>query len=80
MTFLDPATRVAVLTRLRAHLRDGGRIVIGFGAGRDYGFDEFLRDVEQAGLSADLLLSTWDLRPFTDGSDFLVSVLSPAAT
>ena len=25
----------------------------------------------------DLLLSTWDLRPFSDDSDFLVAILAP---
>jgi hypothetical protein len=29
-------------------------------------------------LAPDLLLSTWDLRPFTDDSDFLVALLRPA--
>ncbi len=77
MTFLDPATRRPVLARLRAHLRDGGRIVTGFGSGRDYPFEEFLDDVAAVGLSPDLLLSTWDLRPFRSDSDFLVAVLSP---
>src|SRR4051794_17726797 len=76
MTFLDPNTRQAVLRRLAVHLRDRGRIVIGFGSGRDYSFDDFFADVHQAGLSSELLLSTWDLRPFTDASDFLVAVLS----
>jgi hypothetical protein len=52
--------------------------VIGFGAGRDYEFDQFFDDAAAAGLRADLLLSTWDLRPFTDGADFLVAILSPA--
>ncbi len=79
MTFLDPATRRPVLDRLAAHLRDGGRIVTGFGSGRDYSFAEFFEDVEQVGLVAELLLSTWDLRPFTDESDFLVAVLSRSA-
>ena len=77
MTFLDPATRPPVLDRLARHLRPGGRIVTGFGAGRDYSFEEFLDDVEQAGLAPDLLLSTWDLRPFTRDASFLVAVLSP---
>ena len=77
MTFLDPATRRPVLDRLARHLRPGGRIVTGFGAGRDYSFDEIFDDVEQVGLTPDLLLSTWDLRPFTRDADFLVAVLSP---
>lgn len=78
MTFLAPSTRVQVLGRLRAHLADTGRAVIGFGAGRDYEFAEFLDDVAHAGFAHDLLLSTWDLRPFTDDSDFLVAILRPA--
>ncbi|WP_205873207.1 class I SAM-dependent methyltransferase [Mycobacterium camsae] len=75
MTFLAPSTRVAVLARLRAHLAGGGRAVIGFGAGRNYAFGEFLDDVAQAGFTPDLLLSTWDLRPFGDDSEFLVAIL-----
>ena len=78
MTFLAPSTRVQVLSRLRAHLADDGRAVIGFGAGRDYEFVQFLADVADAGLAPDLLLSTWDLRPFTEDSDFLVAFLRPA--
>jgi SAM-dependent methyltransferase len=77
MTFLAPATRREVLRRMRLHLRDGGRAVVGFGAGRGYDFVEFLADAGEVGLVADLLLSTWDLRPFTEESDFLVAVLRP---
>jgi len=75
MAFTAPDTRVAILTRMRTHLGAAGRAVIGFGAGRGYAFEQFLADAAQAGLVTDLLLSTWDLRPFTDGSDFLVAVL-----
>ncbi|OBG99170.1 SAM-dependent methyltransferase [Mycobacterium sp. E3251] len=78
MTFLAPSTRERVLGRLRAHLKRDGRAAIGFGAGRDYAFAAFLDDAAAAGFAPDLLLSTWDLRPFTDDSDFLVAVLRPA--
>ena len=78
MSFLDPRTRRRVLERLAAHLRGDGRIVTGFGSGRGYSFSEFFEDCEQAGLVAGLRLSTWDLRPFTDESAFLVAVLSRA--
>lgn len=78
MTFVAPSTRVPVLTRLRAHLAPDGRAAIGFGAGRGYEFSEFLADAATAGLVPDLLLGTWDLRPFTDDSDFLVALLRPA--
>ena len=65
-----------MLSRLAAHLRPAGRIVIGFGAGRDYPFDEFFDDLDHTGLAADLVLSTWDLRPFTPDADFLVAVIA----
>ncbi|OBJ13092.1 SAM-dependent methyltransferase [Mycobacterium colombiense] len=78
MAFLAPSTRIQVLSRLRAHVADDGRAAIGFGAGRDYEFDEFLNDAVDAGFAPDLLLSTWDMRPFTDDSDFLVALLRPA--
>ncbi|WP_346620768.1 class I SAM-dependent methyltransferase [Blastococcus montanus] len=78
MAFLAPSTRCAVLRRLRAHVAPGGRAAIGFGAGRGYAFDEFLADAREAGWAPDLLLSTWDLRPFTPDSEFLVAILRPA--
>ncbi|MFE5479789.1 class I SAM-dependent methyltransferase [Nocardia sp. NPDC056541] len=78
MTFLAPSTRSAVLAGFAGHLAPGGRAIIGFGADRGYEFAEFLTDAGSAGLTVDLLLSTWDLRPFTDDSDFLVAVFSRA--
>lgn len=78
MTFLAAGTRVEVLRRMCAHLGDGGRVVVGFGAGRGYRFDHFLADVVTAGLVAEVLLGSWDLRPFTDDADFLVASLRAA--
>ena len=79
LTFLDPDTRRPVLERLAAHLHPNGRLVTGFGSGRDYPFEEFLSDVERVGLSAELMLASWDLRPFSNDADFLVAVLSLTA-
>lgn len=78
MAFLAPSTRVQVLSRLKAHLNPNGRAVIGFGAGRDYEFTDFLADTAKAAFETDLLVSTWDLRPFNEDSDFLVAILRPA--
>jgi SAM-dependent methyltransferase len=78
MTFLAPATRREVLRRLGDHLAPAGRIAVGFGAGRGYPFADFHVDTAEVGLVPDLLLSTWDLRPFTDDADFLVAVLRRA--
>ncbi len=78
VTFLAESTRVEVLRRMHAHLRPDGRAAIGFGAGSGYDFDDFLADARSAGWAPDLLLSTWDLRPFTAEADFLVALLRPA--
>ncbi len=76
VTFLAPSTRRAVLTNLRRSLRPEGRVVIGFGAGRDYHFDDFFEDVNAVGLTVDVRLSSWDGRPYDATSDFLVAILS----
>ncbi|MEV7417207.1 class I SAM-dependent methyltransferase [Streptomyces sp. NPDC089919] len=78
MTFLAPDTRRTVLDRFADHLRAAGRAVIGFGTERGYPPEEFLQDAEAAGLPPSLLLSTWDLQPYAEGSDFLVAVLTKA--
>jgi SAM-dependent methyltransferase len=78
MTFLAPSTRRDVLANLRDQLADTGRIVVGFGAGRDYDVDEFRDDVAHAGLAVDVELGTWDLRPHDERSDFLVAILRRA--
>lgn len=76
MTFVEEVDRRAVLTNLASMLADDGRLVVGFGSGRGYGFDTFAADSTAAGLQFDLRLATWDLRPFGPDSDFLVAVLS----
>ena len=78
VTFLAESTRVGVLRRFRAHVTAQGRAVIGFGAGRGYDFDDFLADARATGWTPDLLLASWDLRPFTPEADFLVALLRRA--
>ena len=77
MTFLAPSTRVEVLRRLRGHVHAEGHVVIGFGADRDYEFSAFLTDAREVGLEPELLMSTWDLRPWSEDSEFLVVLLRP---
>ncbi|WP_040491333.1 class I SAM-dependent methyltransferase [Ilumatobacter nonamiensis] len=79
MAFLAASTRRAVLSGFRSHLATDGRAVVGFGGERGYEFDEFFDDVQAAGLVVEVTLSTWDLRPFSDDSDFLVAVLRRSA-
>ena len=80
LTFLDPDTRRPVLANLAAHLRPNGRLVTGFGAERGYPFEEFFNDIEHAGLVTELNLASWDVRPLTPKSNFLVAVFSIAGT
>jgi SAM-dependent methyltransferase len=79
MTFVEPSSRRAVLANLAGMLAGDGRLVVGFGVGRGYAFDEFSSDAEAGGLHFDLRLATWDLRPFTPEADFLVAVLRRGA-
>ena len=78
ITFVEPATRRAVLANLAGELAADGRLVVGFGAGRGYTFEEFRSDSASAGLAVDLELSTWDLRPISADAEFLVSILRPS--
>ena len=78
MGFLARSTRKPVLENFRKVLAPGGRAVIGYGSGpgRDYAFAQFLEDAREVGLNVDSTFSSWDLRPFAEGSEFIVAVLS----
>lgn len=76
MPFLAPGSAGRVLSAMARHTTPTARVVVGFGAGRGYPFDEYLADVAQSGLQVDLALASWDLRPFTSDADFLVTILS----
>ncbi|MCG7311436.1 SAM-dependent methyltransferase, partial [Brachybacterium sp. ACRRE] len=76
LAFLSAAERRPALQRLAAHLAPEGRLVVGFGAGRGYAFEDFAADAESAGLVLQHRFSSWDLRPAAD--DFLVAILARA--
>jgi len=75
LPFAAPSTRADILRRFWEHLAPGGRAIIGFGTDRGYEADTFREHAAAAGFHEDLLLSTWDLRPYAASSDFLVAVL-----
>lgn len=75
LTFVAPGTEAEVLRRIRAHLAPGGRLVVGFGAGRGYAFEALDVDAAAAGFALEHRFATWDLRPFGPDADFLVAVL-----
>ena len=76
VTFLSEAERLPALQKMREHLAADGRLVIGFGAGRGYTFEDFTADAVRAGLAVQQRYSTWTLRE--PGEDFLVAVLGRA--
>lgn len=75
MPYLAPGSEADVLTRIGAHLRPGGVVVVGFGLDRGYSIDEFDADALAAGLPLENRFATWDLRPWHAGAGFAVSVL-----
>lgn len=79
LAFAAPSTRAEVVRRLGAHLAPGGRLVVGFGTDRGYEVGEYRQHADAAGLTEDLLLATWDLRPYRPGDGFLVAVHSRPA-
>lgn len=76
LTFLSAAERRPALQRLEAHLGPEGRLVIGFGAGRGYGFEQFAADAHASRLALVQRFSTWELHEPDDA--FLVAVLRRA--
>jgi ribosomal protein L11 methylase PrmA len=78
LAFVAAGTEPQVLSRLRAHLSDAGRLAIGFGLDRGYALADFDDHCRSADLTLEHRFATWDLRPFTDDSDFAVSLLVPA--
>ncbi|MEU5531135.1 class I SAM-dependent methyltransferase [Micromonospora chersina] len=80
MAFVAPGTERAVLTRIAAHLRPDGPVVIGFGTDRGYPLTELDADAVAAGLRLEHRFATWDLRPWHDDAEFAVTVLRKPAS
>jgi len=82
MILLAPDTERTVLGSLAALLAPEGRLVLGFnlsgapgGTSREYPVDELVADCVSAGLEAEARFASYDLRPFTDDSEYVVHVL-----
>lgn len=78
--FLDPDLRARAIATLAGLLADGGKLVIGFGAGRGYEFADFFADLSAAGLDVQQRFSTWQLDPFGPESSFLVCIARRGST
>ncbi|SCG74609.1 class I SAM-dependent methyltransferase [Micromonospora coxensis] len=79
MAFVAPGTEQAVLSRIAAHLRPDGVVLVGFGTDRGYRIEDFDADAVAARLRPEQRFATWDLRPWRDDADFAVTVLRKPA-
>lgn len=75
MVFLAAGTEAEVLSRLRAHVRTDGRIVVGFRLDTAYTLERFDADIAASSLVLEQRFATWDLVPYADGADFAVTLL-----
>lgn len=80
MVFVAPGTEPAVLTRVAAHVRPDGLVVVGFGTDRGYPVTGLDADAVAAGLRLDHRFATWDLRPWHDDAEFAVTVFRKPAS
>lgn len=74
ITFVAPGTETAVLRAIRSVLRPDGRAVFGFHTER-YDLSDFDAHLHDAGFELESRFATWDLRPWQEDADFVVSVL-----
>jgi SAM-dependent methyltransferase len=80
IVLLAPETERRALATLAALLADGGRILVGFhptrqfGNARDYPVEEFVADVEAAGLRVQHRFGSYELAPASE--EYCVAVLS----
>jgi SAM-dependent methyltransferase len=75
MVFVAPGTESDVLSRVAAHVKPEGFVIVGFHTNRHLSLDDFDRAVEAAGLRIDHRFATWDLVRWHADADFAVTVL-----
>ena len=74
MIFVRPGTETSVIANLARHLRPGGVLIAGFQLGRGYDLARYDADGAAAGLVLEDRFATWDADPWTDASEYAVSV------
>jgi SAM-dependent methyltransferase len=85
MILLAPDTERDALGAMAALLAPEGRLMVGFAlsgapakTSRSYPVAEFVADCAAVGLAVESRFSSYDVRPFTDASDYAVHVLRHA--
>ncbi|MCU1458269.1 MAG: SAM-dependent methyltransferase [Actinomycetia bacterium] len=72
--FTPAGTEAALVSGCAAHVEPGGALVAGFQLGRGYGIAEYDAHCAAEGLELEGRWSTWSAAPFTDTSDYAVSL------
>jgi len=75
MTFLAPGTGAQVLQRVAQHLKPKSPIAVGFGLDRGYPLTSFDHDLLEAGLLLEHRFATWDLQPWSESAEFVVTIV-----
>ena len=75
IVFVAPGSETDVLSRVAAHVRPDGFVIVGFHTNRHLALDDFDRSVDAAGLRIDHRFATWDLVRWHPDADFAVTVL-----
>ena len=74
MVFVATGTEADVLTRVAAHVKPDGVVVVGFDLDLHYTLDAFDADLVTAGLRVEQRFATWDLRPLAADPDYAVTI------
>lgn len=74
MVFAAPGSGGQIASELDAVLQPGGRAVFGFATDREYTVADLDADAAQAGWTLEHRFATWHLDPYSDESDWAVSV------
>ena len=74
MVFVTPGSEAAVVGRVAAHLRPGGRLIAGFQLGRGYDLATYDAHCAAAGLALAERYATWGAEPFPGDGGYAVSV------
>ena len=77
--FTPEGTHAALVVGCARHVSDGGALVAGFSLGRGYDLGNYDEHCRAAGLKLEERFATWGRDPFTERSDYAVSVHRPTA-
>ena len=74
LVYVAPGTERRVVAAMARSLRPDGVLVTGFTVDGRYPPGHLDRDASEAGLVLEQRFATWDLRPWHEGAEFVVSV------